>query len=438
VEKVLETGGVVGLANHTVLVSRDGTERVLADSGAPIRSKDGEIIGVVLVFRDITEKRKMEEELQKMEKLESIGVLAGGIAHDFNNILMGILGNITLAKMDVKPEDEVFEKLTEAEKASVRAKDLTQQLLTFSRGGAPIKKTASIKELLKDSVSFALRGTNVKCEFSLPQDLWSVELDEGQISQVISNLVINAQQAMPEGGVINVRAENMVVGKGGGIPLKEGKYLKIAIEDQGTGIPKEHLPRIFDPYFTTKQKGSGLGLTTAHSIIKNHGGHISVESRLGKGTCFNIYLPASEKEIVEKKAVKERPLGGKGRILVMDDEKIVRNVTGKMLKSSGYDVEYSRDGTEAIELYKKAKDSGDDFDVVIMDLTIPGGMGGKEAIEKLLEIDPGVRAIASSGYSNDPIMSDFRRYGFAGVVPKPYKIKDLAKVVHRVITGVDR
>jgi PAS domain S-box-containing protein len=437
VEKVLETGGVVGLANHTVLVSRDGTERILADSGAPIRGKDGEIIGVVLVFRDVTERRKMEEELQKVEKLESIGVLAGGIAHDFNNILTAILGNITLAKIYAESDDKILERLTEAEKASLRAKDLTQQLLTFSKGGAPIKKTASIRELLKDSVSFILRGSNVKCEFFLPDDLWSVELDEGQMNQVINNLVINAQQAMPEGGVMNVRAENMAVGKGHGLPLKEGKYVKIAIEDQGTGISKEHLSRIFDPYFTTKQKGSGLGLTTAYSIIKNHDGYISVESRLGEGTCFNIYLPASEKEIVENKAVEERPLVGKGRILVMDDEELVRNVAGEMLKSIGYDVEFAREGTEAIEVYKKAKDSGEDFDVVIMDLTIPGGMGGKEAIKKLFEIDPGVRAIVSSGYSNDPIMSNFKKYGFRGVVAKPYKIKELGEAIHKVITEPD-
>lgn len=437
VEKVLGTGGVVGLANHTLLVSRDGTERILADSGAPIRGKDGETIGVVLVFRDVTETRKMEEELQKVEKLESIGVLAGGIAHDFNNILMGILGNITLAKMYAESDEKIIERLTEAEKASLRAKDLTQQLLTFSKGGAPIKKTASIAELLKDSVSFALRGSNVRCEFFLPDDLWPVEIDKGQMNQVINNLVINAQQAMPEGGIISVRAENMAAGKEHALPLKEEKYVRIAIEDQGIGIAKEHLPRIFDPYLTTKQKGSGLGLTTAYSIIKNHDGYISVESRLGEGTRFDIYLPACEKAIAEKKVFEERPLVGKGKILVMDDEEIVRNVVGEMLRSIGYEVEFARDGAEAIEVYKKAGESGEAFNAVIMDLTVPGGMGGKEAIKKLLEIDPRVRSIVSSGYSNDPIMSNFKKYGFRGVVAKPYEMKNLAKVVHRVVAEVD-
>ncbi|RLB90540.1 MAG: hypothetical protein DRH50_12220 [Deltaproteobacteria bacterium] len=437
VEKVLESGGVVGLANHTVLVSKDGTERILADSAAPIRDKHGEIIGVVLVFRDVTERRKMEEELQKIEKIESIGILAGGIAHDFNNILMGILGNITLAKMYAGPDDKVIEKLTDAERASLRAKDLTQQLLTFSKGGAPIKKTASITELLKDSMSFALRGSNVRCEYFLSDNLWPIELDEGQMSQVINNLVINAQQAMPEGGIINVRAENTVVEKEYGFPLKKGKYIKITIEDQGLGIAKEHLSKIFDPYFTTKQKGSGLGLTTAYSIIKNHDGYISAESELGEGTRFDIYLPASEKEITGKRLFEERPLVGKGRILVMDDEEIVRRVSGEMLKSFGYEVEFARDGTEAIEVYKNAKESGNAFDAVIMDLTIPGGMGGKEAIKKLLELDPDVKAIVSSGYSNDPVMADFRKYGFRAVVAKPYEIKELGEVIHKTITEPD-
>jgi len=445
VEKVLKTGGIVGLANHTVLVSRDGTERILADSGAPICGKDGEVIGVVLVFRDITERQRIAGELQKVEKLESIGVLAGGIAHDFNNILMGILGNITLAKMYAESDAKILERLTEAEKASLRARDLTQQLLTFSKGGAPIKKPASIAELLKESVSFALRGSNARCEFFLPDDLWPVEVDEGQMNQVINNLVINAEQAMPEGGVITVRAENTVIEKEDGLPpasqagrLKEGRYIKISIEDQGVGISREHLSRIFDPYFTTKQKGSGLGLTTAYSIIKSHDGYMNVESKLGEGTRFDIYLPASEKKIVKKEVVEEILSAGKGRILLMDDEEIVVDVARKMLESLGYEVESTSDGAEAIDLYKKAKESGNPFDIVIMDLTVPGGIGGKEAIKRLLEIDPGVRAIVSSGYSNDPVMSDFKRYGFKGVVAKPYKVKDLAEVLRRVIAEEDR
>jgi len=432
VERVLETGGVVGLANHTVLISRDENERVLADSGAPICGEDSAVVGVVLVFRDITEKEKIEKELQKIEKLESIGSLAGGVAHDFNNILMGILGNITLAKMYAKPDEKVIEKLIEAERAALRARDLTQQLLTFSTGGMPVKKLTPIPELIKDSVGFVLRGSNVRCEFSIPDDLWIVEADEGQINQVISNLIINADQAMPEGGIIKVGAENITVGAEGVLPLQAGKYIKIAIQDAGTGISKKHLPRVFDPYFTTKKKGSGLGLATTYSIIKNHNGQIIVESKLGAGTTFYVYLPASEKEIVTREEAKERPLAGKGKILLMDDEENVRRVAGEMLKSIGYEVSFARDGAEAIELYKKAGKSGKPFDAVVMDLTVPGGMGGKEAIKKLLEIDSEVKAIVSSGYSNDPIMADFKKHGFSGVVAKPYTIEELSKILHRV------
>jgi PAS domain S-box-containing protein len=436
VERVLETGGVVGLANHTVLISRDGNERVLADSGAPIRGKDGVVVGVVLVFRDITERQKMEKELQKVEKLESIGILAGGIAHDFNNILTAILGNISLAKIYVKPDEaKVIERLTEAEKASLRAKDLTQQLLTFSKGSAPVKKLTSISELIKDSAGFALRGSNVRCEFSIPDDLWPVEVDEGQINQVINTLIINADQAMPEGGVIKVRAENIMAEETRGLALKSGRYIKLSIKDQGIGITMDSLPKVFDPYFSTKHKGSGLGLATAYSIIKNHDGQIIVESELGAGTTFYVYLPASEKEIVTREEVEERLLVGKGKVLLMDDEEIVRKVAGEMLKSIGYEVSFARDGAEAIELYKEARKSSKPFDVVVMDLTVPGGMGGKEAIKRLLEIDPEVKAIVSSGYSNDPIMADFKKYGFSGVVAKPYKVKELSKTLHRVRMG---
>ncbi|MBW1675580.1 MAG: response regulator [Deltaproteobacteria bacterium] len=434
-EKVIKTNGIVGLANDTALIARDGTERVIADSGAPIRDKDGNIIGVVLVFRDVTEKRRLEQELINADKLESVGVLAGGIAHDFNNILTGILGNITLAKIYAKPDDKIFEKLRGAENASLRAKHLTQQLLTFSRGGAPIKKTVFISELLKDAAVFALSGSNVRCEFSIPGDVWPVEVDEGQITQVINNLIINASQAMPEGGIIRARAENIVVDAEQGLPLKEGKYMKISIEDRGIGIPEEHLQKIFDPYFTSKQKGSGLGLATAYSIVKRHDGCIRVKSELGVGSTFHIYLPASSKEALIEKELRERIPTGKGKILIMDDEDLVREVGGEMLDILGYEVEFAEDGAEAIELYKKAKESAQPFDAIIMDLTIPGRMGGKEAVEKLIEIDPEVKAIVSSGYSTDPIMADFRKYGFSGVVAKPYELNELGEALHKVIAG---
>jgi len=433
VEIALKTGRMFNFSDYRILISRDETERTITNSGTFIYDRDSNIIGMVLVFRDVTEERKMEEELLRAQKLESIGVLAGGIAHDFNNILTVILGNISLAKMYANPGDGVFDRLTEAEKASMRAKDLTQQLLAFSRGGTPVLKTASIAEVLRDSVSFVLRGSNVRCEFYIPDDLWAVEVDEGQISQVINNVIINADHAMPEGGVIRVQAENVIVTTRDFLPLEHGKYVKISIQDQGVGIPKEHLQKIFDPYFTTKRKGNGLGLAISHSIIKKHGGYIAVESEVAVGTTFFIYLPASTKAIQARNEPEERFVMGDGKVLMMDDEEIIRDLACGILSNIGYRATAAADGAEAIELYKRAKELGRPFDAVIMDLTVPGGMGGREATRKLAEIDPEVKVIVSSGYSNDPIMADFREHGFSGVIAKPYKIKDLSEILHRVI-----
>ena len=433
VTRVLRDGVAVGLANNTVLIAKDGTKRSIDDSGAPIKDCKGNIMGVVLVFRDITEKRRAERELLKADKLESLGVLSGGIAHDFNNILTSILGNISIARMFAKPGDKIFERLEEAENDCMRARVLTQKILTFSRGGAPIMKTAFISELLRDSAGFALSGSNVRCEFSIPDDLWRIEVDEGQIAQAISNLIINASQAMPGGGVINLLAENIVVDERQGIPLNNGGYVKISVTDHGIGIPKEHFQQIFDPYYTTKRGGSGLGLAIAYSIVKRHNGYIDVKSIPGKETTFSIYLPASPKEALAEKESGEKIRGGKGKILVMDDEKMIRDVVGDMLGILGYEAEFAKDGAEAVELYKKAEQSVRPFDAVIMDLTVPGGMGGKEAVRKLAEIDPEVKAIVSSGYSDDPVMADFRKYGFSNVVAKPYNIKELGDALYEVL-----
>ncbi|HWP47936.1 MAG TPA: ATP-binding protein [Candidatus Limnocylindrales bacterium] len=443
VKKILEVGGTTILPNHLVLMAKDGTERLIAGSGTPIRDKNGKVIGAVLVFQDITEKRKIEEERIRANNLESLALLAGGIAHDFNNILAAITVNISLAKLSVAPETEMFKRLTEAEKASLRARNLTQQLLTFSKGGEPIKRITSLTELIKDTAGFALGGSKIRCELSIPGNLWPAEVDEGQISQVIHNLILNARQAMPKGGIIKIRGENITIGSEKiqpGWPLQPGKYIKISVEDQGIGIPDEHLPKIFDPYFTTKRKGTGLGLATTYSIIKRHEGYIHVESKLGVGTIFTLYLPASQKETeIQEDAIQVEtlihPKGDKGRILIMDDEEIVREANRRMLNYLGYDVEFAKEGTEAIELYQKTKESGKPFDVVILDLTIPGGLGGHETIQKLLEINPQVKAILSSGYLDDPIMADFRKWGFKGVIPKPYKVEELDRILQKVLSS---
>ncbi len=392
-------------------------------------------IAVASISRDITLRKKMEEEMARSEKLDSIGILAGGIAHDINNFLTAIIGNVTLAKMYANRQGETYKRLEESEKAAFRAKDVAQQLLTFSKGGAPVKQITSIKELTMESAGFALRGSNVKCEFSFPDDLWDVEADQGQLSQVVNNLLINAAHAMPEGGTIQVFCGNLVIDKGNPM-LKPGNHVSVSIMDHGIGIPRHHLSRIFDPYFTTKQKGSGLGLSTAYSIVKRHEGHLSVESDPGIGTTFHFCLPAAEGKAPAPDVEEDRFVSGKGKILVMDDEESVRDVAREMLVTVGYNVATARDGAEAISIYRQAMASGDPIDLVLMDLTVPGGMGGQEAIGKLLEIDPHVRAIVCSGYSNDPVMSSCKAYGFRGVIRKPYGMNQLNRMIGDILSAV--
>jgi PAS domain S-box-containing protein len=395
------------------------------------KSSEGNIIGYQGMIRDITEQKKMEEELQKIEKLESLGIMAGGIAHDFNNLLTTITSNISLISMT--DDNKLLELLKDSKIACNHAKNLTHQLLTFSRGGAPIKKVSYIGNLLKDSSSFALRGSNIRCTYTIPLDLWPVEIDEGQISQVMHNLVLNAMQAMAEGGTIDIRAENIKEGTRDMVSLDHKKYVKFSIEDRGIGIPKEHIKKIFDPYFTTKEDGSGLGLASTYSIIKNHGGDIDVSSELDSGTAFHVYLQASEKKLPVKKEKTANSVRGTGKILLMDDEQSVRKTVQRMLNYLGYEVEISSNGEDAIDLYKKAIKSRHPFDVIIMDLTIRGGMGGKETINKLLEIDSGVKAIVSSGYFNNPIMADYKKHGFCGVIPKPYEMEELNSLLQSII-----
>ena len=382
---------------------------------------------------DLTERKKAEKELIKVQKLESTGILAGGIAHDFNNMLTGILGNISLAKMYIKTDYQALDKLNDAEKASIRAQDLTKQLLTFSKGGEPVRKPTIITQLLKDSTSFALTGSNVKCDFFIVDDLWPVMIDEGQINQVLQNVVKNADQAMPHGGKITMQAENKIISKKDVVSLNEGRYVKITIKDKGIGIPEKDISKIFDPYFSTKKGGSGLGLAVAYSIIKNHGGLITVESKQGGETVFNIYLPVSEEVPFMHMESEERSIGSGGKILIMDDDQMVIQVASEMLRLMGYESAPAGDGAEAIALYQKAQSENSFFDAVILDLTIPGGMGGKETIKKLLEIDPNVKAIVSSGYANDPIMADYANFGFRSVVAKPYTMQKFKEVLLSVL-----
>jgi len=428
---VVSSGKVVGPAEHTVLLTRDGSKRKVADSGAPILDAESNIIGVVLVFRDVTEQLKTEQELMKVKKLESIGILAGGIAHDFNNILAAILGNINLALFDQDLNEKTKRLLSEAEKASIRAKELTQQLLTFSKGGEPVKEAASLDDIIRDSANFILLGDKVACTYDIPEDLWLVDIDKGQMSQVIQNIVLNAGHAMPEGGTIFISCKNLAADEGEIFPFAlGGRFVKISIQDTGIGMQANITEKIFDPYFTTKHGGSGLGLAISQSIINKHNGHITVESTPGVGSIFTIYLPCSkETKTWQQESSAASTESGPLKVLIMDDEEIVRDVAGEMLLLLGHEAVLSADGEEAVGLYKESLGSDRPFDLVIMDLTIPGGMGGAEAVQKIRNLDADAKVMVSSGYSNDPIMANCREYGFCAAIVKPYQLQELARII---------
>ena len=430
IEQIYREKKEIGLIEQK-MIRLDGSEFDVEVMGAPVIYK-GKASGQSIV-RDITARKRMESEIQKGQKLESVGILAGGIAHDFNNILTAILGNISMARMYSPTGGEAAAVLSDAERATLQAKDLTQQLLTFSKGGAPVKETTSIFEIIKESTSFVLRGSKIEPEYVCPQNVWHVDVDAAQMSQVIQNLIINAEQAMPEGKRIRISLENVEFKKNEIPGLKKGKFVRIKIIDQGIGIKKDHLNKIFDPYFTTKQKGSGLGLATAYSIIKRHEGHIGVKSDIGKGTEMILYLPASTLQNPPQKKEVEVLQNGNGRILVMDDEEMLRDLANQFLSHLGYQVDTVADGEAAVESYTKALQLGKPYSLVIMDLTIPGGMGGKETIEQLTQIDADVKAIVSSGYSNDPVLAKFKEYGFKAVLAKPYKIESLSTTIASVL-----
>jgi PAS domain S-box-containing protein len=395
---------------------------------------EGTVGGVIGIMVDVTDRRKNEEERLKMDKLESLGVLAGGIAHDYNNILTGIVGNLSLAKLQIDPSHKIIKRLELCEKAANQATKLTRQLLTFARGGEPMKKLINPVSLIRETVSFALRGSDIRCNIDIQNNLWSMEVDESQLNQVLNNLLLNAAQSMPGGGEATVRAENEALLHDNLHQLTPGDYIRIAVEDRGYGITQENLVKIFDPYFTTKSKGSGLGLASVFSIVKRHGGAIEVSSTPGEGTTFTVHLPATPSSLPEDACTNESgELKGSGKVLVMDDEEIIREIAAHILGFMGYEVESCSDGREAIECFRAARENNMPFAYVILDLTIPGGMGGKEAAARILEIDRDAVLIVSSGYSDDPVVANFRQYGFSGVVPKPFDAEGLARELKRLI-----
>ena len=420
-----------GPSGQKVLLTREGEARSIAETRSPIR----DMLGTVIVFRDVTVEKRLEEELLQARKLEALGILAGGIAHDFNNLLAVIFGNISFGKMFLaEKESKAAERLVEAEEACMRGKELTYQLLAFARDGEPLRRVVAPARLIEGAVA------PEAVSFSFHPDLPSLKVDEAQMRQVIQRIVKNAQEAMGGSGELEIGAQSVVLSPGNPLALKPGTYVRISLQDEGPGIAAPDLQRIFDPYFTSKElgreKGTGLGLSICYSIVKDHGGAITVESSQGLGSLFQIYLPAAEEPPAPEAAAPLKEANGKkGRLLFMDDDRGVRDVVVEMLLHLGYRVGFAGDGQDAIEQYQKAAAGGAPYDAVIADLTVPDGMGGKELLKELQAIDPDVKAIISSGYSNDPALRDFRAHGFKGYVAKPYKIEELCSVLERVING---
>ncbi|OIR06447.1 blue-light-activated protein [mine drainage metagenome] len=420
---------------QTMLVGGQGRTCVVEGRLASLQKSEGRALGAVLVLRDMTERVRLEAEQLRSSKLESLGVLAGGIAHDFNNILTVVMGNLTLTMLDSQAMTAAGRWLKEAERGVVRARDLTQQLLTFAKGGEPVRTAVALADFVKETAEFALHGSKTRCIFQFGQALWAAEVDKGQVGQVVQNIVINANQAMPDGGLLRISLVNTVVDEATGGAVRPGRYLKLSIADTGTGIRPDHLARIFDPYFTTKPQGSGLGLATVYSIVCKHQGHVDVESQVGVGTTFHIWLPAAKVQPAADRPEHAGASGRTGRILFMDDEEPIRRLGQALLQSLGYEAKVVRDGGEVLREFDEARERGRPYDLVMLDLTVAGGMGGLAALQEIRRRDPSAKAIVTSGYSSDPVMGDYRSYGFQGMVPKPYRIGDLGRTIQEVLNG---
>ena len=420
------------------IVTKNGSRRWVWEKGCGVFSDEGELLFLEGFIADVTERRKAEEELQKVEKLASVGTLAGGIAHDFNNIMTGVFGNISMALEHIPAESRGSSYIRLAERSMERATKLTQQLLTFARGGEPVFDKTDLRSLVEETVRLDLSGSKVEPFFSWDEDLWHAEADRSQLQQVFSNLALNADQAMPQGGRLEITGSNFSSYSVELLSINPGDYVKIVFKDFGCGIPTEDLEKVFDPYFSTKTGGTGLGLATVHSVIRRHGGRITVSSEVGEGTEFIILLPAVPESAKISEGTGDNAFpGARGlRIMVMDDEEVVRDVAQSMLEHLGYTVETIPDGKKAVERYIDAHKHSNPFDLIIMDLTIPGGMGGAEAMKEILKFDPDAKAIVSSGYSESPVMSNYSAFGFSGVMAKPYTIQKLRETLLQVLGTV--
>ena len=411
-------------------------------SSMPRVMSDGDVIWTGILL-DITALKRAEDAHRRVRVLESLGIAAGGIAHDFNNLLTGVFGNIELARMQLPDHHPAQASLRSAHQALDRARSLTTRLLTFAKGGSPVLEDINIRQEICDTVRFHLSGSHVAAEFSVLSDLWPVKADKGQLAEVISNLTINAREAMPSGGTLWVEASNAPHVEIADAPELHGDHVRLVFRDEGVGIPRDIIAQVFDPYFSTKKSGSGLGLAIVHGIVRKHRGHIGVASSPGKGTTFTVYLPVNREARIRTDAV-EPPITKAEiqaphvrRVLVMDDEPVIRTLVAHMLERLGYEVETVADGVTAINAYESARQAGRRFDLTIMDLTIPGGMGGRETMANLRAIDSTARVIVTSGYSSDPVLANFAAYGFSGKLAKPFNIRELGEALKAAIMGTD-